>query len=99
MQQVNLHKITRLFDVKVDSIKFRAKIQHNLPKCLTYHKVSCKMLIIKSIIGKTVRKLLSIFGTILKVEIDINVLNVQFKPSNIWKYNILLRIKNSKEEI
>lgn len=47
MQQVNSHKITRLFDVKFDIIKFRAKIQHNLPKCLTYYKVSCKMLIIQ----------------------------------------------------
>lgn len=41
------------------------------------------MLIIKSTIGTTVRKQLSIFGTISNVGIDINVLNVQFKPSNI----------------
>lgn len=78
-----MHKITCLFDVKFDIMKFRAKIQHNLPKCLTYNKVSCKMLIIKSTIGTTVRKQLSIFGTISNVGIDINVLNVQFKPSNI----------------
>lgn len=32
---------------------------------------------------RTVRKVLSISDTPLKVGIDINVLNVQFKPSNI----------------
>lgn len=73
-----------LFDIKIDIIKFRAKIQHNLPKCLTYHNVSCKMLIIKkALLVQTVRNQLSIFDITLKVGIDINVLNVQFKPSNI----------------
>ena len=35
--------------------------------------------------------MLSISNITLKVGIDINILNVQFKPSNIWKYNIVLR--------
>lgn len=42
------------------------------------------MLIIKkALLVQTVRNQLSIFDITLKVGIDINVLNVQFKPSNI----------------
>lgn len=36
----------RSIDIKIDIIKFRAKIQHNLPKCLTNQNLLCKMMMI-----------------------------------------------------
>lgn len=73
----------RSIDIKIDIIKFRAKIQHNLPKCLTNQKLYCKILMIyRALWVLTVQKLLSISDIALKVGIDINVLNIQFKPSN-----------------